>query len=143
MRDFSRSIRVDAPPERVWAVMRDVARWPEWTPTVTRVTPLRPGPLMLGTRVAIRQPKLPPALWQIVELEEGRGFTWVTRSPGVTVRARHGVEPDGTGTRATLSLRFEGLFGGFVGRITRDLNLRYLDLEANGLKARSEGSGSD
>ena len=140
MRDFARSIEIAAPVGTVWAVLSDGERWPEWTPTVTSVKLLGPGPLAVGKRVVIRQPRFPPALWKVVELEPGRGFTWVTRGPGVTVVAKHRVERSGAGTRATLSLRFDGVLGGLVGRLTRGINQRYLELEAAGLKARSEGA---
>ena len=141
MRDFSRSIEIDAPTEVVWAILSDGERWPEWTPTVTSVKPLGSGPLAVGARVVIRQPRFPPALWKVVALEPGRSFTWVTRSPGVSVVARHGVEASGAGTRATLSLRFDGILGGLLGWLTRGINERYLKLEAQGLKARCESGG--
>ncbi|CRK59566.1 hypothetical protein [Alloactinosynnema sp. L-07] len=44
---FSAEVVIDASAERVWAVYADVARWPEWTKSVTSVTPLDPGPLRL------------------------------------------------------------------------------------------------
>lgn len=135
--DFAIAVNIDAPPDVVWSVIRDGERWPEWTPTVTSVELLSPGPLAVGTRVRIRQPKLPPAIWTVTELED-RGFTWVTRSPGVLVTARHWAEPVGRGSRGHLSLKFDGLFGPLVGRFTRKLNERYLALEAAGLKKRSE-----
>jgi uncharacterized protein YndB with AHSA1/START domain len=138
MKRFSITVDIRAAPERVWAVMRDGERWPEWTPTVTIVERLDDGPLALGSKVRIRQPKLPPAVWEITSLEEGKGFTWVTRSPGVVVTARHGVEPIADGTRATLSLEFEGVLGSLVAWLTRNLNNRYLGLEAAGLKSYSE-----
>jgi uncharacterized protein YndB with AHSA1/START domain len=137
MTDFSITVDIAAPPERVWSVMADVERWPDWTPTVTRIERLDQGPLAVGSRARIRQPKLPVAIWEVTELREGLGFSWVTRSPGVRVVARHGVEPVGQGTRATLSVGFSGLLGGLVARFTRGLNLRYLALEAQGLRERS------
>ncbi len=94
----------------------------------------------IGSRARIRQPKLLPAVWRVTELEEGRAFTWVTRSPGVRVKARHHVEPTTHGARATLSLDFSGPLAPLVARLTRGLNERYLALEAEGLKARSEGA---
>lgn len=140
MTHFSISIEIRAPSDRVWAVMSDIERWPEWTPTVTSIQRLDRGPLAVGSRARIRQPKLPPAKWQVTELEEGRSFTWVSRGPGVRVTARHGVEANQGGSQATLSLQFSGFFGPLVARLTRGLNQRYLALEAKGLRERSEGS---
>lgn len=40
------SITIDAPRERVFAVLTDFGRWPEWQPKISRVTPpsaLEPG----------------------------------------------------------------------------------------------------
>ena len=140
MTDFSITVDIQAPPDRVWSVMSDVERWREWTPTVTSIERVDPGPFAVGTRLLIRQPKFPPAEWQLTELDEGRTFTWVTRGPGVLVTAGHGVEAREGGSRATLSLKFSGLLGPLVARLTRGLNERYLGLEAKGLKQRSEDS---
>jgi uncharacterized membrane protein len=138
MTHFSITVEIQAPPGRVWAVMNDFKRWPEWTPTVTSIEPLDPGTPAVGSRLRIRQPKVPPAVWQLTELDEGRSFTWVTRRPGVRATGRHWVEASGGGSRATLSLEFSGLLGPLVARLIRGLNERYLALEAKGLKARSE-----
>jgi uncharacterized protein YndB with AHSA1/START domain len=35
--NFTITVDIDAPPDRVWAVMSDIERWPEWTPTVTSI----------------------------------------------------------------------------------------------------------
>ena len=141
MTAFRIAVDIAAPPERVWAVLYDVERWPEWTPTVTRLERLDPGALAVGSRARIRQPRLPPATWEVTELVEGRSFTWVTRSPGVRVTARHGVEPAPHGARATLSLKFSGALGALVARFTRRLNQRYLAIEADGLQTRSTRPG--
>lgn len=139
---FSITTEVDAPSDVVFSVLGEVERWPEWTPTVTRVERLgdAAGPLAPGDRLRIVQPKVPPAEWTITELEPGRGFRLVSRSPGATVEANHRVEPLGTGqrSRVTLSVRFAGFLGRLVGWIMRGLNERYLAQEAAGLKRRSE-----
>lgn len=142
MTDFSITVDIAAPPDRVWAVVADVERWPEWTPTVTQVKRLERGPLTLGSRTRIRQPRLPPAVWQVSELVEGRSFTWISRSTGVRVTARHSVEPSAQGTRAVLSLRFSGLLGPLIARLTRGLNERYLAIEGKGLSERSIGAAA-
>ena len=135
---YSRSIEIDAPADRVWAVMSDVERWHEWTPSVTKVTLSGSGPIGVGRRATIRQPKFPPALWKVTEIEPGRSFTWVSTAPFLRVVARHSVEAlSPSRTRATLSLQYFGLLGGPLARWTKDITLRYLDMEAEGLKARS------
>ncbi len=134
------TVEIQAPPERVWAVLWDIERWPEWTPSVTSIERLDRGPLAVGSRARIRQPRLLPAVWQITELDEGRSFTWITRSLGVRVTARHDIEVNERGSRVTLSLQFSGLLGPLAARLTRGLTERYLVLEASGLKARSEDS---
>ena len=139
MTKFSISTDIDAPAGRVWEVMSDVERWHEWTPSVTRIRRLDAGQFAVGSRAMIRQPRFPPALWTVVALEPGRNFTWVSRAPGVRVYARHCVEPIGSRSRATLSLEYEGVLGGLLGRLTRNITNRYLEFEAGGLKARSEG----
>lgn len=138
MTHINATIDIQAPPDRVWAAMRDIEHWSEWTPTVISIRPLDPGPLAVGTRAIVRQPKLFPARWQVTELDEGRGFAWITRSPGILVTARHSVEGTTNGARATLSLDFGGPLGPLAARLTRGLSARYLDLEARGLKKRAE-----
>ena len=138
MKTFSISVDIEAPAAAVAAVMVDVERWHEWTSTITSIRRLDDGPLRVGSRAAIRQPKLPPATWVVTSLEDGRGFTWITKSPGVTTSARHVVEPRANGCRATLSVEFSGWFSGLVAFITGRLNERYLGIEAEGLKRRSE-----
>ena len=137
MRNFQISIAIAAPPHHVWAIMSDFERWPEWTPTVTSITRIDKGPIAPGTKLLIRQPKFPPAVWKLTEIQ-GTSFEWVTGGPGVKVFARHRVEPSAHGSKVALSLEFTGLLGGLVGRLTKGLNERYLALEANGLKQRSE-----
>jgi uncharacterized membrane protein len=139
--EFFREIAIDAPPDRVWGIMRDVERWREWTPSITSVRITGGGPLQVGKRAWIKQPKFPPALWQATVVDDpGRNFTWISRGPGMLVTARHGVDARGAGSRAYLSLRYEGLLGPLFGRLTRGITERYLDLEANGLKRRSEAA---
>ena len=120
----------------VWSVLSDVERWPQWTPSISTVNKLSAGPLKVGGRVRVRQPKLPPAFWRVTELDPEAGFTWISRAPGVRVTARHMVEAIPDGTRVTLSIRYEGLFGKLLASWVGNLNEDYLVLEANGLKAR-------
>ena len=138
MRTFDTTIEIAAPVARVWQVMIDIDRWNEWTPSVSSIKRLDTGPLIVGSQLVIRQPKFPPALWKITEIEQGVSFTWVNIGPGIRVVAHHCVKPNGNGSQATLSLDFKGVFGGVLGGMTRRITERYLDFEASGLRQRSE-----
>jgi len=135
---FSKSIDINAAPDGVLAVMSDVERWPEWTASVTSIKRLDAGPFVIGSRASIRQPKLPPALWTVSAIEPGRSFTWISKGPGILVTAHHSIDPRASGSRVTLSIRYEGLLAKLVAWMTKDINERYLAMEANGLKARCE-----
>lgn len=141
MKEVNVTVDIAAAPERVWDVMRDVERWPEWTPSMERVQRLDGGAFAVGSRVRIKQPSLPPSDWQVTALEQGRGFVWASRSPGVRVRAEHWIEPARDGSRVTLSLQFSGPLAPLVARLGRSLIERYVAMEANGLRERSEESG--
>ena len=136
----SRTIDIAAPPERVWEVMRDVERWHEWTASITSITRLDGRPFGMGSRVLIRQPKLPPNYSTVTEFDPPRSFTWVSRSPGVRAAARHVIEPAAAGSRVTLSIEFGGAPGPLVAWMVRGLTERYIDMEAEGLQRRSEGN---
>jgi uncharacterized membrane protein len=136
--EFVKSIDIDAPPAVVWDVMSDGERWPEWTASVTSVRRLDKGPLRIGSRALIRQPRFPPAVWQVTQLEPGRRFVWKSGLPGLWVYGDHSVADRSGGTTATLRLFYEGALARLMGRLTRGITNRYLDMEANGLKRRSE-----
>jgi uncharacterized membrane protein len=134
--NFSITVEVPAPLPLMWSVMSDVEHWPDWAARVSRVKLLSPGPLHVGSRARVHQPKLPPAFWRVTELNPGASFTWVSRAPGVRVTARHTAEASAIGSRVTLSIRYEGLLSALLARWTRHLNESYLAMEADGLKAR-------
>jgi len=112
----------------------------EWTASVTSVRRLDKGPLRIGSRALIRQPRFPPAVWTVTTLEPGRRFVWKSGMPGMWVYGDHSVEAIPSGTRATLKLSYDGLLARLMGRLTRGITNRYLDMEASGLKRRSEES---
>ena len=138
MREFSTTVDIAAPPSRVWEVMRDVERWHEWTASITSIERLDEGPLKVGSGARVRQPKLLSARFEVTVLEEGRGFDWRTRSAGVTAVGQHWIQPIGAGCRVTLSVVYGGALGWLVARVYADLTRRYLAMEAEGLKRRSE-----
>ena len=138
MRKFITSIEIAAPADRVWEVMSGVERWHEWTPSITSIKRLSSEPFGIGSKAIVRQPKFPPALWKVTAIDPGRNFVWVSAAPGMRVTGSHTVQPTATGSRATLTVTYEGFLGELFGRITQEITQRYIEHEARGLKARSE-----
>jgi uncharacterized membrane protein len=136
--EFRISVDIAAPPDVVWAVMSDVERWHEWTASIRSIRLVGGGPLGVGTRAWIKQPRFPPAMWKVTAMEPGQGFTWESGAPGMRVYANHSVQPIAGGTRASLVLYYQGFVGRVLARMTHGITNRYLNYEAEGLKMRSE-----
>jgi uncharacterized membrane protein len=133
------SITIDAPAALVWDVFADVERWPEWTASVERIVALDGAGIEVGKRFDIKQPRFPRLVWDVTGVEPGAAWTWRQRSLGSTTIATHEVvaeAPERTVVRQRIDQR--GPVGVLVGLLMRRLTRRYLDLEASGLKARSE-----
>ena len=101
---FEASVRIEASPQQVWEIYADVERWPEWTASVTSVERLDTGPLAVGSRARVRQPRLPTATWTVTELVEGSHFLWEAKGLGLTTVGGHIVEADGDGATAMARL---------------------------------------
>ena len=135
-RFFETSRHIEASTHSVWEVLYDVAKWPEWTPTIDSVERLDDGPFGVGSRAKVRQPKLPQAQWEVTEVVDGRSFTWEARGPGMKTIARHEVVPDGTGSKVTLSIEQTGPMGAVAAFVWKSLTQRYIELEAESLDSR-------
>jgi uncharacterized protein YndB with AHSA1/START domain len=131
------TIDIDAAPERVWEVLSDVERWPEWTQSMTSVE-LLDGGFGIGQTVRVKQPRLPAAVWCVTAFDAGQGFVWEARSLGTLTIAGHRIEPRGAGSRVTLTVRQTGGLVPVFAPITSRFVRRYMEMEAAGLKERSE-----
>ena len=133
------SVQIEAPAQLVWDVFSDVEHWPDWTASVTSLVGLDGPALAVGKRFAIKQPGMQKLVWKVTEIDPGSSWTWVQRSPGVLVTARHDVtaQPGGR-TLVRQQLDQRGVLGALVGRLMVKKTKRFLEQEAQGLKARSE-----
>lgn len=143
---FTRSVEIHADRERVWEVLSDLQGWATRIETVERVEVLGPLPLAAGSRVRLKQPKLPEGLWEITVWERPRFFEWRQKSGGVTSTAGHEITELGEGRcRLDLSLDMRGLLVPVVARLSKGLIERYMATEAESIKraAESPGAGPD
>ena len=84
---------------------------------MTGVERLESGPFAVGSSARVRQPRLRPAVWQVTEFENQRNFTWAARSPGLCMTAGHWIEPEGEGSRVTLSFELSGFLAPLISRL--------------------------
>ncbi|MCL4239938.1 MAG: SRPBCC family protein [Dehalococcoidia bacterium] len=136
---WEHSIHINASPDRVWDVISDIDRWPEWTPSVLTVKKVTEGPLAHGTTARVHAKGTPESTWTVSESLPPKSFTWGTKVRGAATTAGHVIEPTDSGAKVTLSLEVRGiaatLFKPFLAKGISE-NLR---LEAEGLKRQSEG----
>jgi len=134
VREHSYTFEMPHAPARVWALMQDYARWPEYAPAVLEVQVLWPGdedgngllrrviyPMPFGRRGA--------ALELVTDVEPARGYTYtmISRQPGNDQTGRLRLERAGPNrTRLHFEERyhleslpwrwFEGPIYGFINR---------------------------
>ena len=138
---FEQSIDIDAQQQRVWDVLGDLEAWPQRIETVDSVELLTPAPLGEGSRVRLKQPKLPEGIWEVTVWDAPSYFEFHQRSGGITSVAGHRVEQLEEGrSRLTLTLEMRGLLVPIFGRIYKGLTNRYMTIEAQGIKGAAESA---
>lgn len=136
--DYIRAEDVAAPLERIWQLLIDVEGWPRWTESMRRITRLDQGPLQVGSRSRVVQPRGRPMVWTVTELEPLQSFTWATHAPGLRLVGEHRLETAGDMVHTRLRLTTEGPLAGLAS-LTAGARIRsYVDMESAGLKRASE-----
>jgi uncharacterized membrane protein len=138
---FEQSIDIDARQQRVWDVLSNLEAWPQRIETVDIVELLTPAPVGEGSRVRLKQPKLPEGTWEITVWDAPSYFEFRQKSGGVTNVAGHRVEALEEGrSRLTLTLDMRGLVVPVVALFYKGLTNRYMTVEAQGMKRAAESA---
>jgi uncharacterized membrane protein len=138
---FEKSIEVDATQQRVWDVLTALEAWPQRIETVDTVELLTPPPIAKGSRVRLKQPKLPEGTWDVTVWDAPTYFEWTQKTGGVTTVAGHRVDALREGrARLTLTLDMRGFLVPIIGLFYRNLTKRYMTLEAEGMKRAAESA---
>ncbi len=133
-------IEIDADVDTVWALTRDVERWPEITPTMTAVEPLDEGPPEVGRRYRISQPGQRPRVWTVRRLDEPTVFTWDATMGSMTISGRHRVEAADGGSRNILTIELTGFGSRLFGLAAGPLLRKALAAENQGFKQAAEAA---
>ncbi len=123
-RELRAEATIDAPPDRVWALLADVGRMPDWSPELLKMLPLKRGGLRLGQwylGINRRKAAIWPTRSVVAVLEPGRSLGWDTRSSGA--RWIWEISPAGASTHvvhrrpvpSSLTLMSKAFAGAFLG----------------------------
>ncbi len=137
MKECEASIRIDAPPARVWSVLVDTGAWPEWDPSCERIE----GTVAPGATVKAFTKLSPGRAFpvKVSELVPQERMTW---SGGMPFGLFRGVRtftlsPDGAGTKFALREVFSGPMLAVIGKSLPDMTEAFQGF-VRGLKHRSE-----
>jgi hypothetical protein len=131
-------VAISACPDYVWAVLTDVARWPEWAPTLREVVAYDGGPHVVGGGIRVCARNLPAREWQVVEIRPHRGFTWREVGIGSTARLGVAITAEPPGTRVAFTQECSGWIGTVVGRMTGATRTTHVEELADALRRRCE-----
>jgi hypothetical protein len=127
--------------QRVWDVLSDLEAWPQRIETVDVVELLTPTPVAEGSRVRLKQPRLPEGTWDVTVWDAPSYFEWRQKAGGVASVAGHRVEGLEEGrSRLTLTLDMRGLLVPIVALFYKGLTNRYMSMEAQGMKRAAESA---
>ena len=141
MKTMSATIQIDAPPEAVWAVLTDLARYPEWNPLFREAS----GEVAVGSRITLRSVhpangRLMTVRPKITVADPGVELTWTSSLPGIiSGEHRFTLTPAGGGTRLEQSEAFHGLLAAFPLKTFTRAEASFQGLN-EALKKRAEGS---
>ncbi len=109
--DITVNTHIDAPPERVFAVVMDPECLAEWVTAHEEIVEAPDGPLVAGStfRQTLQEAGVGfKVTWEVTELDEPRLAVWEGRGPaGSRARARYELTPKGGGTRFHYFNEFE------------------------------------
>ena len=121
--DASATVRIDRPPEEVWAFVMDVRNDSKWRTGIVESGLVSRAPIEVGTEGFARA-EAGEVRWVVRALEPGRSVDWELVTGPIRGRGGYRVEPSGGGTRFTLVadvtptgwMRALGPIFGWIGR---------------------------
>jgi hypothetical protein len=138
MKQFAAAVSIHATAERVWSILTDASRYPEWNPTVDKVD----GRIAAGERIALHVKLNPGRAFPVTvaAFDPPRRMVWRGGMPlGLFVGERvFELAPRGGGVvDFSMRERFTGLLTPLIGRTLPDMQPAFEEFAA-ALKRESE-----
>ena len=116
------SISINASPEAIFAIYKDVEGWSKWDPDTKEAS--LDGQFAIGTTGKLVPTKGRGVTMRVTELTPDRSFTVEACIPLFNMKFDHELAPDGMATRAIHRVTFSGpltfLLGRIVGKQVRE-----------------------
>lgn len=140
VRQISAEIQIGAPPERVWAVLTDLARYPQWNPLFREAS----GQLAVGNRLTLKSVhpsngRLMTVRPRLLAVDPGRELRWVASLPGI-MTGEHSfiLGPAHGGTHLMQTETYRGLLAHMSGKVISRTQAQFRRLN-QALKQQAEG----
>jgi hypothetical protein len=140
VRQISAQIQIGAQPERVWAVLTDLARYPQWNPLFREAS----GQIAVGSRLTLKsvnpaKGRLMTVRPKVLAAEPGRELRWVARLPGImTGEHSFTLSPADGGTHLVQAETYRGLLARMSAATTSRTQAKFAELN-QALKQQAEG----
>lgn len=146
---FTLTKRVNASPDRVFAVFTDLRAAPQRVPDILRMEVLTDGPVGEGTRFKETRKmfgKESTELMWIEDFRPGQGFTMCGDSCGAAFRTAFTLTPDAGGTRVDAGMEvkarttFAKVMGWLMGPMMRGTMLKCVQKDLDALATVAESA---
>lgn len=139
MTTISASIHIAAAPERVWAVLADLASYPEWNPLFRDAS----GQLGIGNKITLKSVhpvngRIMTVKATVLAAEPAAELRWASSLPGI-MTGEHGftLTPADGGTQLVQTETYRGLLAHFSAKAIRRFQQSFQALN-EAIKLRAE-----
>ena len=135
--EIKESIQIEAKPEDIFAVYKDVENWTSWDKHV--ISASLNGDFKVGTKGKIQPIKGPEVKIKITKLEENRLFVTEATPPLAKISFEHILTPiEDNLTEVTHKVKFSGISGGVFANMLGDKIKKSLPTVLKNLKQKLE-----
>jgi hypothetical protein len=140
VRQIFAEIQIGAPPERVWTVLTDLGRYPQWNPLIREAS----GQLAVGSRLTLKSVhpsngRLMTVRPKVLVADPGRELRWVASLPGLmTGEHSFTLSPADGGTHLVQAETYRGLLAHMSDKVVSRTQAQFHRLN-RALKQQAEG----
>lgn len=137
---FESSIEIDAPAERVWALIDRLEEWPQWMPSIKKIERISKGPLVAGSQLSVTanvSRLTVKLLMTVIEFVPERTVVMRGRALGTSLTRFYTLEPLNGKTKVTIGGEVSGVLAWLARRGGQAISAEI----AQAARKRAEESG--